>query len=703
MDLVPISPTPTIHPNNEKENTPTIQYSEAAQNYINFRRKRLISARDVRDSAHSEFDDMTFLQWYDVCKKADDQYVAPRKNKQDTSINIGTVRSKDSTLVEYAQKYDFEPVAQTFDSDDDMMEELAETAEDMVRKSLILENFKDKQKLIARGMVAFGVDLVEDHYVERWTMEKEFGKGAKIGSVKATWTEKKVKTYDGCESKRWDLRKCYFGDIRKFFMNGPDGQPFFFTVEYESYDVCKTMFGDWDRWINVPTYVQYTPEVAAASIYNAFWTLRPISQNYVEIIRYFDPVANEYAITLNGVDMLPIMEKKVKVNGIEKTLISGFPLTEISPSGAIPFAKYDLEPMHDFAYSKSQPAKMRILADIENMLMKINLWMIKQKARPTMGNKSGRTFGEEVTDPATVINDIREGDLFPVLPNFAGPTTADFSMYELVKKELDENSLQRSFQGNNPSAVDQTATQNMNEFKAQALCVAALFDGLVSGNKQLYWLRQYNIQKNWTKPIDVQIDVLNKSIVDKYRTVTVPATTGGSKGIHKIVFTKNTPKRPGGKATLADSQDIHQQELDAKKNGGGFDKLTLLHPEIYRSTKNNWYWTSVPVPNDADPLSYVLFAKQINDAILFFGAESINVKKLKHKFSALTGNDYDTWFLDQQELEAQQASQQRQNPQGGQAVPGGPNIQPKSMPGNPLPGQAGPGSPQAPNSSVYMR
>ena len=272
-DIIPMVGTPTIHPDNEKNNTPTVQYSEAAQKYINFRRQRLISARDVRDTMHTEFDDMTFLVWYELMKKADDQYVAPRKNKQDTSINLGTIRDKDTTLVEYAQKYDFEPVAQTFDSDDDMMEELAETAEDMVRKSLLIENFKDKQKLISRAMVSFGVAMVEDHYVERWTMEKEFGKGAKIGSVKASWTEKKVKTYEACESKLWDLRKCYFGDIRKYFLNGPQGQPFFFTVEYESYDVCKTMFGDWDRWENVPSQITMTPEVAGASVYSQYWTL----------------------------------------------------------------------------------------------------------------------------------------------------------------------------------------------------------------------------------------------------------------------------------------------------------------------------------------------------------------------------------------------------------------------------------------------
>jgi hypothetical protein len=692
--LTAITGTLTIHPNNEKNSTPEVEYSEAAKKYINFRRQRLINARDSRDMPRPEFDDMSFLVWYDLMKKADDQYVAPRKNKQDTSINLGTIRDKDTTLVEYAQKFDFEPVAQVFDDDDDMMVEFAETGEDLVRKSLQLEDMKAKQKLIARAQVAFGVAMVEDMWVERWSIEKEFGKGASIGSLNDTWTEKKVKTYEGCQSKLWDLRKCYFGDIRKFFLNGPQGQPYFFTVEYESYDVTETYFGDWDRWVNVPTTVVWSPDVAAAVTYSASWTLRPVSPNFCEIIRYYDPIANEYAITINGVDMLPIMEKKTKVKGMDKTLISGFPLTEVSPSGLIPFSKFDLEPMHDFVYSKPQPAKMRILADIENMLMKMNIWALKQKIRPTMGNKSGRTFGEEVTDPATVINDIREGDLFSVLPNFQGPTTADFSMYELVKKELDKNSLQRSFQGIDPSAVDKTATQSMNEMKAQALCVSALFDGLTYGYEQLYVLRQYSIARHWTKPIDIQIDVFKKEIENKYRTVTVPKTsTNGESGVKKIIFTKNTPKRPFGKTSLSDSQDIHQQELDAAKNGQGEVSLVYLHPEIYRSMKLNWFWKSIPVPNDSDPLSYVLFAKQINDAILFFGAQSINVKKLKHRFANKTGQDYDSWFLGQQEIDAQQ-----QSPQGAPVVtPGGPQNSPKSMPGQL------PGAPMAPDTSTFMK
>lgn len=650
----------------------------------------MIAARDVRDAPHDEFDGMGFLKYMDVLKKADDQFVAPRKNKQDTSINLGTIRDKDTSLVEYAMKHDFEPVAQVYDDGDDMLLDLAETGEDMVRKSLLLENDKEKQKLVARSMVSFGTALVQDAWVERWIIEKTMGKGYKagLGSEKAEWSEKLVKQYDGCQSKLWDLRKCYFGDMRKFFMNGPQGQPFFFTVEYESYDVIKGIFGNWDRFKYVPTTVVYTPETSPTFTYTSSWTLRPVSNNYVEIIFYYDPIANEVAITLNGVDMLPIMEKKTTVEGLDKTLISGFPLTEVSPSGAIPFAKYDLEPMHDFAISKAQPGKMRVLADVENMLMKLNLIMVKQKAKPTMGNKSGKNFGNEITDPGTTINDIREGDIFPVLPNYTGMTQTDFSFYELVKKELNKNSVEDSFQGINPTQADKTATQEMNELKASSLKVASLFDGLISGRSQLYWLRTYNIIKNWTKPIDIKIDVFKKAIDNKYRSITLPThVDGGQKATKKIVFTKDT--------TMS-SEDVHQEELDhAKKNGGGEMRITYVHPEQLAALKLNWFYTCVPVPNGSDPLAYMLFAKQIVDAQTFFGPDSLNVKKLKHKFANMTGQDFDTWFIAEQELQQKrQQAQQQQNAAGKTAG----NIPGKPVAGAPT--AAGAASPVIPGNAM---
>lgn len=669
LSETPFTGAQTIHPNSEAQaGTPrVIDYSQAQKEYINFRRRRLTAARDVRDAPHEEFDDMGFLKWYDTNLKADNQYVAPRKNKQDTSLNTGTIRDKDTSLVEYAAKYDFEPIAQVYDDSNDMLEELAEVAEDLVRKSFLMEDERTKKKLLYRSLVSFGTAMVQDLFIERWQMEKVLSKTSSLGSTSAEWTERLTKVYDGCQMKLWDLRKIYFGDIRKFFLNGPQGQPYMFTVEYESYDMVKQVFGDWDNFDCVPTIIVPTPEASVTTEYIPGWTLRPVTQNYVEIVWYYDPIANEVALTLNGIDMFPIQEKTVRIKGVEKTLVSGFPLTAISPSGAIPFAKYDLEPMHDFAYSKSQPAKMRVMGDVENMWLKLMIGMMKQKAKPSMGNKSGKNFDASVTDPATMTNDIRDGDLFPLLPNYQGAQPADMSFYELIKKELDKNSVERSFQGIDETQQDDTATKEMNDLNAQSLKVAALFDGIISGNNQLYWLRTYNIAKNWTKAVDIRVDDTRKQMVMTYRTVTMPAEIdGGQKATKKIVFTK---KAPSGKTPEEMSQSVHQEEMDHSKENGGELRLAYLNPELFASLKADWYYTCIPVPNGSDPLSYMMFAKQVNDAMTFFGPQSLNVKKLKHRFSSITGNDFDTFFLDEQALQQAQATAQAAA-QGNPAAPG---------------------------------
>ena len=677
----PLTGTETVHPNNQQGYVEEQNLSIAEQMYRQFKRRRLIAARDARDQVRTEFDDMPFLTYYDILKKADDQYVAPRKNPQDTSINLGTIRDKDTSLVEYAMAHDFEPIAQAYDVDDEMLEELAETNEDLVRKSLMIEDWRSKSKLVYRSMVAFGTALVEDAYIQRWVIDKAVKeKIGNNGGMAEEWTERMRLQYDGCESKLWDLRKCYFGDITKFFMNGPQGQPYFFTVEYVMYDVAAQFFQHWSRWKHVPNTVVQTAEVASASVFQSAWTLRPISSNVCEIIRYYDPVANEFGLSINGVEMLPLMSREIEKDGEKKTLISGFPLTEVSPSGAIPFAKYDLEPMHDFAYSKSQPAKMRVSADVENMMVKLFLQMFKQKVKPTMGNKSGRQFGPEITDPGTVINDIRDGDLFPVLPNYTGAVPADFSFFEIMKKELDKNSIERSFQGMDAKGTDETATKNMNDQKQQAtLKVAALFDGIISGNTQLYWLRTYNIQKNWTRAIDVRVDAQNKTLEQIYRTVMLPAQIeGGQRATKKIVFTKDTPKLAAGakRASVDDSFAVMQEEYDhKKKNGSGEIRITYLHPELYAQMKVTWFYSSVPVPNSTDPLSYMVFAKQIDDAMRMFGPDSLNVKRLKHRFARLTGNDFDTFFIPEKELEMKRAQ--------GMAAPMGADPSKPTIPGKP--------------------
>lgn len=661
---LPVSAVPTLHPNSEKTTIPTPTYSEAHKKHIQFRRNRKIAARDARDQKHNKFDDMTFLQNWEKNELADNSYVKPRSNKGDTEINMGIVRDKDNTLLALALKYDYEPSAQVFDDKDEMLQEIAETSEDLVRKSRQIEDYIEKSKLIYRGMLTFGTQLVEEVYLERWRMEKVLA--GTVGSSAATWTEKLTKIYDGCYSRDWDLRKCYPGDINKFFMNGPLGQPYFFTVEYLDYDSTKAIYGEWDMWQYVPTQVVMTPEIQSGTTWSAGWALQPLSLNQCEITKYYDPIANEFSIEINGIDMLPIQEHAVKgKNGEDKTYISGFPLSAVSPSGAIPFGKFDNEPFHNFFYSKSVPSKTRIIADVEDMTVKLMILGMKQMRRPPTGNRSGKVFTGDLFLPGQMTNDLREGEIFSLLPNQPGISPAEFSFYEKLKEARDEVSTTRGFSG--AGGDTSTATQAIQDKEQQMDKVALMLDGIMRGEQQLFWLRTYNIFTNWTKPIDKEIDVERKAVSDIYRTVNLEKEIDGRNKAQKTI--KFSTKPVPGKTPEEQSQYIHQQEVDLGKTKNNEVRIVVMNPVILRSMKLSWYYTVTPVAKNNDSMGQMMFAKAIQDAINFFGPQSLNVAKLKRKYANKYNVDYDQFFLDEDTLAQQQ--QQMTSMQPNVSLPGG--------------------------------
>ena len=681
--ISPISGAVTIHPNSEALSTaPRVpEYTDAHRRHQMFRRQRMIAARDMRNMKQSKFDDMTFDQWWSKNELADNSYIKPRTAKGDTEINMGVTRDKDNTLLALALKFDYEPAAQVFDDEDTMMQDLAEDVEDLIFKSRQIEMYRDKAKHIYRGMLTFGTQLVEELYIEQWTMEKVL-KGH-VGDKSASWTEKLTKSFEGCIAKPWDLRKCFPGDINKYFMNGPLGQPFFFTVEYLDYDTTNTIYGEWDMWDCVPTAFSMTPEIQTAQIFSNSWSLQPVTRYQVEIIKYYDPIANEFGVTLNGIDMLPVQEKTVKKNGVDVNLVSGFPLTAISPSGAIPFGKFDNEPMHNFFYSKSVPSKTRVIADVEDMVVKLMILGMKQMRRPPKGNKGSRVVTSDIFLPGQITNDIREGQLFDILPNQPGIQPAEFSFYEAMKVARDENSITRNFSGQGQDT--NTATQAIQDKEQQMDKVALMIDGIISGEQQLFWLRTYNIFENWTKPIDQEIDQIKKEVIDKYRTVSMQKEIDGKNKAHKIVnfSTKAIP----GSTPMEQSMHVHQQELHAGTPvlsneadrthpyvGNNEVRISYLNPEVLRSMKLTWYYTVTPMAKNNDSLGQMMFAKAIQDAMTFFGPESLNVAKLKRKYAIKYGVEYETFFVDEETLQTQQMQMQAQQPQD-------PNAQGVSMPG----------------------
>lgn len=652
----------TLHPNSEQPSGARVpDYSEAQRKYILFKRQRMRAARDSRDMPDYRFDDMTFLQNWDKNDRADNSYIKPRLNKGDTEVNMGIVRDKDNTLLALALKYDYEPTAQVFDDNDDMIQDLAESAEDLVRKSLHIEDDNEKVKSIYRGMLTYGLQVVEEVYLERWRMDKVLT--GVMGAKGTAWTEKLIKVYEGCLQRPWDLRKCYFGNKNVEYMNGPLGQPYFFTVEYLSYDETKAIYGEWDMWNCVPNIFTMTAEIQTGSTYQSTWSLQPLNQYQVEIIKYYDPTANEFAITLNGIDMLPIQEKEmVDVKGVKKTYISGFPLTAVSPSGAIPFALYNPEPINGFIFGKSTPAKTRVIADVEDMTVKLMILGMKQMRRPPTGNRSNRVFSGDIFLPGQMTSDVREGEIFNLLPQQAGIQPAEFSFYEAMKKGRDEISTTRGFSGT--GADMGTATQAIQDKEQQMDKVALMLDGITRGRQQMYWLRTYNIFANWTKVIDKDIDADKKEVRDLYNSYTIPKVIDGHKNAHKKIHF--TTKKIPGNTPFEQSIYVHQQELDGTEATNTEMRIAYLNPETLKQMKLTWYYSVTPVARNNDSLGQMMFGKAISDAIAFFGPQSLNVAKLKRKYAIKYNQEYDTFFLDENALatlQTQQAQQALTTPQ----------------------------------------
>ena len=47
----------------------------------------------------------------------------------------------------------------------------------------------------------------------------------------------------------------------------------------------------------------------------------------------------------------------------------------------------------------------------------------------------------------------------------------------------------------------------------------------------------------------------------------------------------------------------------------------------------------------------MMFVQNLREAIELFGPDSMNVAKLKQRYSAVIKEDFDTWFLDEQKMQ----------------------------------------------------
>lgn len=630
------------------------KYTKAEEHYAKQMKTLLAAMQSDRAQKRIQFDDLTFDEYDDRCIKADLSYIPPAKNKGDTRIVTGMTREKDSTLLSTALSYDFEPNLTAYDLSDRIIDEIGENMEDLIFKSRQIENYDAKRPLLYRGIISRGTYYAIELAVEKYGYEKVLPEGYVKGTVSGVeWTERLKKVFEGCEVNGLDPKSVYLSSYREFFIQNQDAVA---IVDRMQYGAARDMFSTWERWKYVPKQFTSTGVTAESTaldnIFNPFWTMTSINQGEVERIIIMKRGTNELQIFLNGVMMLPVVSLGEDKEG--NPIVSGFPLTSISPSGDYPIAKGDFEPIEGFAISKGQPAKMRVDQEVQDEFLKIMILKTKKSFDPPMGNTSGRILTRQNLMPSVINDDIPKGSVFPLYDQaIQGVTAGEFSFYQLIKGQMEEKSTTKQYEGS--ENANMTATQVLENKKQQLLKLGLALDGIKRFEHDLAMLRLRNILALYTKAQDAKIDETRGAINEIFKTFTIEKTKHGRRQRSRkiIKFTKNVDKL---KEEDPKGYMIHEEEEKAQKESGIDTSYVFINPEALRNLKAKWYCTIVPSDKKDDALSRMMFIENIKNAIEIFGPESINVEKLKQRYSAVIGEDYETWFRDEGTLNELMAS-----------------------------------------------
>ena len=620
-----------------------IKYSKEETKYIGILTDRLMSAKSQRDNKWEEFDDDNYLTVYEDDAKAANSYLRPKMNEEDTRIVTGTTKQKVQTLLSTVLNLNLESSLIAFDKYNKIIDDIGETMEDFVEKSREMEDYETQRVLIYKEAFDHGTAFTEEQYYSSSSLNKklkdtDFSDG--VDFSKLEWDEELEKNNPECRTRLLSGPNVYLGNIREFFIKN---QPYVFTVDHIGWSEAEKIYSKWDRWKYVSKYDNDILGLEGSSnVPYSNWTLEELKKGMVEVIKYQDKWTNEYQIFLNGVMMLPV----------------GFPLTVISPSGDFSIAKLDVNPISNFfAYSKSIPSDTKVSQEVMDEFLRLAILKTEQSFTPPMVNNTNKILSKKNLLPGVFTRDINTDQVKPLIES-NGVTASEFGMIGFIKEMVDEMSIDPTFSGEDTGKI--TATEYQGRMQQQMKKLGYSLLGVLNFEKQLTWLRIYNIIQNWTKPIDNKVDEVRNTLVDVYRSVEKDTEEDG-KNVRKII--EFSPE----KSMLDDYQVMAEEKMISQGRYAGKKDIRKIYidPGMLKNLKAYWFITVTPTEKESDELNKVLFIQNIKEAMGLFGMELLNMEYIRDRFASVIGEDPDKFFM-QQPVNQLQAPQMGQNaPQGG--------------------------------------
>lgn len=612
----------------------------------------------LREQSHMELDDKTYSEYYLINRQQDMAYNPPRRNASDSRIVSGITHEKDNTILQIINDMNFQPKVMIFDKDDTELYDAGLALTARLKKILIEDDFKEKASDFFRVNIGQGNVFIR----EKPSSKKFVANKIPIGPKTANKYEQKWKTIvkqmmTPCTSELIPNTCVFFPNLLEKDLHKQDHV---FVVIHVPVETVAQHFKNFPRWKNIPKGGTNTVPPNVNGLWGDYFLQQP-ADKYMEVIYYESECRNEQQIMLNSVPMYPVQD--------EGGVVTGYPLTEDSPSGEYSIIKGDNEPIPFFAYGKSVPSKTEVKEETMNELMRLMVYKMRQAAKPPVGNNSTKVLPANLWDPGVITPDITKEDISILTPN-AGITASDFNFYKLVMESVSDSSASDSLDGGQADP-NVTATQYVDQKKQDLKKLGLSIDNAIAFLKEVYWQKLFNDIQYITEKTQ-QYDHETGNLVEAYQDFMVNnMNPDGTKSKVQVSFTDDNTNRAG----LAGSQQV----LDEEEASGGQTKKLYVRPDYLKNLvinlKDKMYIDVVAEPEGQNQsLLAVLFNLLTEYANLRGGQiPNLNYDYLDKIIGQNSGFESDKLFLKNAPA---QPGVDPNNPGG----PVGPNGQPLASP-----------------------
>lgn len=612
----------------------SVKYTEVELLFRDDLIQKMADAKLQREQPYPEFDDQTYLNWRLTNQRARNAYIAPKVNEQDVRTTTGTTREKTNTMLSYLLNLNLGPTVVAYDKNDRKDAELGIVATDLVSKSYKLEpeDFETKMMLLCDEFLTHGDVFAEDTPIEFSVPDKVMeGFGNKLSDVK--WKERMEKVNKYLCTHLINGSNVYLGNIKEPMM---ENQPYVVIRRMIPRAEANAIYGEWERWKNVPDVLTITSDDGGNTMEYNNWTLEAFRKGYVEELKYQNKWSNDYMIMLNGVMMFPVVLKGKRASTVPLSSINGVPEYTIAQGS------YEKQP--GFAYSASIPSKTKVDQAVYDEMLKAIILKTRKSFMPPLANK-GKSLSKKVFFPGSITNDV-DPDKIKEIGTNNGVTPSEFQVTQFLKAIIDQKSLNPIMEGQ-ATPGRQTAREIL-ELKQQSMMKAGrTIFGWSSFIRKLSWLRLQSIIYNWTDPLDNQ--VLVDGLKENYRSVSMDTTfEDGTSGERQVEFTKQLPE---------DGQVAAEEDILTQIKGKKIRK-NYINPEVWKAAKYTYFISVESVEKDSNVLRAARFEETLGKALQLFApfGKIPNMEYAAERVATLNGENPEKFWQQAADPMQQQAA-----------------------------------------------